>query len=252
LPRSSLFASRLALTLAACGSILSASPQSRAQSGSANDNPPPAKVGKLARATKNTQSDEARGKAIAQRVQRYYGKRKDFQATFAQRYTYAALGRVDEKTGVVQVKKPGLLRWEYAGKDKKLLVLDGKAFWQWSPEDNQVQVKRDVRGEQLSSAFTFLWGKGNLLGEFAPKAVPLPEGLPTGDAVELEPKKPGGNVQKIIFSVDATGRVLASVVTDGSGNENRLIFSDAKIDQKLPDSIFQFTPPAGANVQELP
>jgi outer membrane lipoprotein carrier protein len=244
--------SRLALTLAAGGSIFCASPQSRAQSGSANDSPPPAKVGQLANAAKTSRGDEARGRAIAERVQRYYGKRKDFQATFTQRYTYAALGRVEEKTGVVQVKKPGLLRWEYAGKDKKLLVLDGKAFWQWSPEDNQVTVKRDVRGEQLSSAFTFLWGKGDLLAEFSPKAVALPEGLPPGDAVELDPKKPGGNVQRIVFSVDAEGRVLASVVTDGSGNENRLVFEGAKIDQNLPDSTFQFAPPAGANVQELP
>jgi len=196
--------------------------------------------------------EAAEGRKIALRVQRFYGKRRDFQAAFAQRYTYAALGRAEEKSGVVQVKRPGLLRWEYAAPDKRLLVLDGKAFWQWSPDDNQVSVKRDVRGEQLSSAFTFLWGKGDLLGEFVPRALALPAGLPQGDAVLLLPKQSGGSVQQIIFSVDKQGRVLASVVTDAQGNENRLIFSDAKIDQKLPDTTFQFTPPAGANVEELP
>ena len=194
---------------------------------------------------------DAAGRKIAARVQKYYGKRSDFSATFHQRYTYAALGRVEEKSGAVQVKRPGLLRWEYA-EDKKLMILDGKAFWQWVPEDNQAMVKRDVHGDELSSAFTFLWGKGDLLNEFDARAVPPPEGFPKGDAVELTPKKPGASVQKVIFSVDPQGRVLASQVTDAQGNENRIVFSEAKIDQKLPDSLFQFTPPAGASVQELP
>ncbi len=194
---------------------------------------------------------DAAGRKIAERVQRYYGKRRDFSASFHQRYSYAALARVEEKSGTVQVKRPGLLRWEYA-EDKKLMILDGKAFWQWVPEDNQAMVKRDVHGDELSSAFTFLWGKGDLLGEFNAHAATPPEGFPKGDVVELTPKKAGASVQKVLFSVDAQGRVLASQVTDAQGNENRIVFSEAKIDQKLPDSLFQFTPPAGASVQELP
>jgi len=39
-------------------------------------------------------------------------------------------------------------------------------------------VKRDFGGDQLSSAFTFLWGKGDLLKEFSPRTVPAPAGLP--------------------------------------------------------------------------
>ena len=192
------------------------------------------------------------GRALALKVQRYYGRTKDFSAAFAQRYSYPALERVDEKTGLVQVKKPGLVRWEYLTPEKKLLLLDGAAFWQWVPEDNQVTVKRSLSGNELSSAFTFLWGKGDLLAEFSPRTIALPAGLPKGKALELLPKKPGGSVQKLIFAVDAKGQVLASVVTDAQGNENRLIFSDAKVDQKLADAGFKFEIPKGASVQELP
>ncbi len=193
-----------------------------------------------------------RGRLLAGRVQKYYGRSKDFSAAFAQRYSYLALGRVDEKTGLVQVKKPGLVRWEYQTPESKLLVLDGSAFWQWAPEDNQVVVKRNVQATELSSAFTFLWGKGDLLAEFSPKAIALPDGMPKGEALELLPKKPGGSVQKLVFSVDAKGQVVASQVTDAQGNENRLVFSEAKVDQKLPDGLFKFEVPKGASVQELP
>ena len=214
---------------------------------------PKAKAAKASKAKAAAEAPEVKqGRLLAERVQRYYGRTKDFSASFAQRYSYLALGRVDEKTGTVQVKKPGLVRWEYKTPENKLLVLDGSAFWQWAPEDNQVVVKRHVQATELSSAFTFLWGKGDLLAEFSPKAIALPAGMPAGEALELLPKKPGGSVQKLVFSVDAHGQVIASQVTDGQGNENRLLFSEAKVDQKLPDALFKFEVPKGAAVQELP
>ena len=206
-------------------------------------------------ASKTAEPPEVKqGRLLAERVQKYYGRTKDFSASFAQRYSYLALGRVDEKTGTVQVKKPGLVRWEYQTPESKLLVLDGNAFWQWAPEDNQATVKRNVQATELSSAFTFLWGKGDLLAEFSPKAIALPEGMAgsKGDGLELLPKKPGGSVQKLIFCVDARGQVVASQVTDGQGNENRLLFTFAKVDQKLPDALFKFEVPKGAALQELP
>ena len=214
---------------------------------------PAAKDSGSAKAAPVAEAPEVKqGRLLAGRVQKYYGRSKDFSAAFAQRYSYLALGRVDEKTGLVQVKKPGLVRWEYKTPESKLLVLDGSAFWQWAPEDNQVVVKRNVQATELSSAFTFLWGKGDLLSEFSPKAIALPEGMPKGEALELLPKKPGGSVQKLVFSVDAKGQVVASQVTDAQGNENRLVFSEAKVDQKLPDALFKFEVPKGASVQELP
>jgi outer membrane lipoprotein carrier protein len=191
------------------------------------------------------------GRAIARRVQAFYAQTKDFSATFRQHYTYVAIGRVEDSEGVVQVKKPGLVRWDYAKPDKRTLYIEGKTLWIWRPEDQEAQVKRDFGGDQLSSAFTFLWGKGSLLKEFSPKAVPTPQGLPPGDALELTPLKPAPGVQKLLFVVGKDGQVLASVVTNPQGDVNQITFGDAKVDQGLPDSLFHFAPPKGAYVQEF-
>lgn len=193
-----------------------------------------------------------RAHRLAERVQRYYGRSHDFSASFAQRYSYLALGRVEERTGSVQVKKPGLVRWEYQTPEKKLLLLDGKAFWQWVPEDNQVTVKRRVEESELSAAFTFLWGKGDLLQEFTPQLGEAQEGLPQGEVLLLAPRKQGGSVQRLVLVVDPKGQVLASQVTDAQGNENRLLFSGAQLDRGLPDTLFVFEVPKGASLQELP
>ena len=191
------------------------------------------------------------GRAIARRVQAFYAQTKDFSAGFRQHYTYVAIGRVEESEGVVQVKKPGRVRWDYAKPDRRTLYIEDRTLWIWRPDDQEVQVKRDFGGEQLSSAFTFLWGKGNLLKDFSPRAVPAPEGLPKGDALELTPIKAMPGIEKLLFVVARDGQVLASVVTNSQGDINQIVFTDAKIDQGLSDSLFHFAPPKGAYVQEL-
>ena len=191
------------------------------------------------------------GRAIARRVQAFYAQTKDFSAGFRQHYTYVAIGRVEESEGVVQVKKPGRVRWDYAKPDRRTLYIEDRTLWIWRPDEQEVQVKRDFGGEQLSSAFTFLWGKGNLLKDFSPRAVPAPEGLPKGDALELTPIKAMPGIEKLLFVVAKDGQVLASVVTNPQGDINQIVFTGAKIDQGLSDSLFHFAPPKDAYVQEL-
>lgn len=192
------------------------------------------------------------GKALAQRVQAFYAHTKDFSAHFDQHYTYVAMGRTEDSQGTVAVKKPGAVRWDYEKPDKRTIYVEGKTLWIWRPDDKEAQVKRDFVGDQLSSAFTFLWGRGDLLKEFAPKVLPeKPKGLPDGDVLELTPLKPVAGVEKLLFVVGKDGQVLASVVTNPQGDVNQIVFSDAKIDQRLPDSLFHFQPPKGAYIQEF-
>ena len=190
-------------------------------------------------------------RALAQRIQRFYAHSKDFSARFAQHYTYLAMGRVEDSAGTVQVKKPGAVRWDYEKPDRRTMFVEGKTLWIWHPAEQEAQVRRNFGGDQLSSAFTFLWGEGDLLKEFSPRAGALPRGLPAGDALELTPVKPVAGVAKLLFVVGKDGQVLASVVTNPQGDTNQIVFSEAKVDQGLPDSLFHFEPPRGAYVQEL-
>lgn len=188
---------------------------------------------------------------LALRVQSFYAHTRDFEARFQQRYTYAAMGRTEESQGTVQVKKPGLVRWDYEKPEQKTLYLENRTLWIWHPEDREAQVKRRFGGAELSSAFTFLWGKGDLLKEFAPSAAPRPAGLPEGEALQLVPRKPVPGVDKLLFVVGRDGQVLASVVTNPQGDVNQIVFSAVRVNQGLDAKRFHFEPPQGAYVQEL-
>jgi len=187
--------------------------------------------------------------AIAQRVQRHYERIQDFSARFAQTSTYPTFGNVKNATGKVFLKKPVLLRWQYD--DGRLIVIDGKELWNWNPEDKEAQVKRGFGADQVPSEFAFLFGKGKLLDRFTVRSVARPGDLPPGEAIELVPRKPSADVQKLLFVVDKRGQVLASVLTNGQGDVNQLVFSEAKVSSGLPDSLFRFVPPKDAHVQVM-
>ena len=183
------------------------------------------------------------GAALARRVHVFYARAKDFTAHFEQDYTYVAMGRTEKSEGTVQVKKPGFVRWDYERPDKRVIYVENKTLWIFRPDDNEVQVKRDFGGDQLSSAFTFLWGKGDLLKEFKAEK--------NGDDLVLTPLKPIPGVSKLVFTVSKEGAVTKSVVTNPQGDVNQFTFSDVKLNQGIPDSAFHFEPPKGAYVQEF-
>jgi len=189
------------------------------------------------------------GAVVARRVQRHYERIHDFTASFAQTSTYPTFGNVKNAAGKLFLKKPALLRWQY--EDGRLILIDGKELWNWNPEDKEAQVKRGFGVDKVPPEFAFLFGKGKLLDRFAVRAIQKPEGLPDGDAIELTPHQPSADVQKLVFVVDPQGQVLATVLTNGQGDTNQLVFSEVKVNSGLPDSLFRFVPPKDAHVQVL-
>jgi len=196
-----------------------------------------------------TPKRDAKAKAAALRVQRFYEHAKNFTAHFAQTSTYPTFGNVKQASGKVFLAKPDRLRWEYD--DGRLIVLDGKALWNWNAEDKEATVHRGFGAAQVPAEFAFLFGKGTLLDRFSVREVPAAEGLPQGETLELLPRKPSADVRKLVLVAAPDGQVKASVVTNSQGDVNQLVFSDVKVDGPLADSIFRFEPPPGAHVTEL-
>ena len=192
---------------------------------------------------------DAKAKAAALRVQRFYEHARNFSARFAQTSTYPTFGNVKQARGKVYLAKPDRLRWEYD--DGRLIVLDGKALWNWNAEDKEATVHRGFGASQVPAEFAFLFGKGTLLDRFSVRETQAAPGLPEGDTLDLVPRKPSPDVQKLVLVAAPDGQVKASVVTNSQGDTNQLVFTEVKVDGPLPDSIFRFEPPKGAHVTEL-
>lgn len=190
--------------------------------------------------------------ALLRKVQRFYDRMQDFEAEFIQTYTRKALSRTIESSGVLTLKKGGKVHWQYARPAEKLFVANGETLWIYEPEVQQVIVDRSFSTEKLGGSLAFLWGAGSLRDSFEVKRVAAEaHGFEAGAAVlELVPKR-DRTYRKLLVRIDPkSGRVEESVVHETAGNTNRFLFRDPKVNQDVPDTKFEFVPPAGVDVVE--
>jgi outer membrane lipoprotein carrier protein len=188
-------------------------------------------------------------KAVVAEVQKRYDAAADFRARFTQTLTSAALGRKTNSAGEVMFKKPGRMRWDYEKPEKSSYVTDGGTLWLYEPDDKQA-FKQKLESSQLPAALSFLTGKGKLATEFdIASAGKTPYGGPGDYVLSLSPKAPQAQVKTILFVVDPrTFDLRESMITDAQGYTTDLVFADIRVNTRVPEALFHFTPPAGTRV----
>jgi len=183
--------------------------------------------------------------ALARKVQGYYERTKDLEASFTQTYTYSGFGRRQTSSGVLRVKKPGMMRWDYEKPASKVVAVKGSRLVQWEPEENQAWVDEKFDASAMSAAVTFLLGQGDLVREFD-------LAVDGSGALLLTPKEADPRVQSIALTVGPEGEVTATRVVDGSGNVNELRFSGVKRNQGLADAVFEVKLPKDVHLLAPP
>jgi outer membrane lipoprotein carrier protein len=187
--------------------------------------------------------------AVVERVQKRYDAASDFRAHFSQTLTNPTFKRKSSLSGEVLLKKPGKMRWNYQTPDVKMYLADGAVLWLYEPEDKQA-FKQELKSSQLPAALAFLTGKGKL-GEQFEIALSTAAGVGTARdyVLSLRPRLAQPQVKELTFVVDPeTFLVRESVLVDGQGNVNDMLFSDIKVGTGLPDSTFRWSPPSGVRV----
>jgi outer membrane lipoprotein carrier protein len=183
--------------------------------------------------------------ALARKVQGFYESTRDLRARFVQTYTYAALGRRQVSRGVLEVKKPGKMRWDYESPSPKTIAVNGSRLVQYEPEANQAYVDEHFDATAMSAAVTFLLGKGSLEKEFR---------LSTGEGgtLVLRPRNPDPRVESVTLTVGPDGEVTRTRVLDGQGNVNDVAFEDIRRNGGIADSRFTIDLPADVRRLTMP
>ena len=189
-------------------------------------------------------SDDALARDVVRSIEQHHAQTSDLVARFTQSYRSGMLGREITERGVLQVKRPGRMRWEYKDPEAKLFVTDGRTFYFYVPADKQVIVsEQDARH---SLAARLLSGRGGLLDEFvASLETPEEEGVLR---LKLVPKQPQADVERATVDVEPRGRIRAILLEDVQGNRTRFRFEAVRENTGLSDQLFHFELPRGVEV----
>ena len=166
------------------------------------------------------------------------------QADFTQRVLSAEGRRIQSASGVMQFVRPGKFRWEYRKPYEQLIVGDGRKFWLYDPDLQQVTVKK-LDAALGSSPAALLSGSNGIEHGFKLKNLGEHAGL---DWLEAVPRNRDTTFKSIRMAFDAHDELAVMELRDNFGQDTVLRFSDMKRNPKLAPSLFRFKPPKGADV----
>jgi len=181
---------------------------------------------------------------LAKRVDDHYNHLQSLKASFTEQYD--GLGMHRSESGVMLLRKPGRMRWDYASTAGKVFVLDGKFGWFYAPGASQVQRIPASQLDDLRSPLRFLLGHTKIESELvgltvAPAAAGSFQlsGVPRG----LEKR-----VSKLSLTVKPDGAIQNIEIEEIDGAQTTFDFKDEQANPAIPESAFHFAPPTGIPV----
>ena len=188
------------------------------------------------------------------RTQERYKKTQDIKAQFIQEVTIKSVNKTEREEGVVYVKNPRRMLWVYSKPKAKKLIINPKKAWLYIPEDRAAYVQDTENIYRSKLAVKFLSGIGKLSEDFH-------VGFSKPDTVDrngdylltLVPKVSDTGVDKLYLTIDKEDfQIIQCSFADLYGNITRIRLADIRINNNLDDKLFNFKPPSGVEVFNMP
>ena len=166
------------------------------------------------------------------------------QANFSQELLDKNGKRIQLVTGIMQFERPGKFRWEYQKPYEQIIVGDGKKFWLYDVDLNQVTVKK-LDAALGNSPAALLSGSNEIERGFTLSDLGMKDDL---DWLQAVPKKSETSFTKILMAFNSKSELVVMELHDSFGHRTVLRFSELKNNPSLSSQQFKFIPPQGADV----
>ncbi|MGH8672444.1 MAG: outer membrane lipoprotein chaperone LolA [Burkholderiales bacterium] len=150
---------------------------------------------------------------------------------------------VQELSGTMQFVRPGKFRWTYQNPYQQLIIGDGVKLWVYDTDLAQVTVK-SLDSAVGSSPAALLAGERDIETDFELKDLGSADGLEWLEAVPIDKESTFERVR-----IGFRGNVIEIMeLRDLFSQTTQIRFSDVQRNPALAAELFEFTPPAGADV----
>lgn len=175
------------------------------------------------------------------RVKALYSRHCCFQAAFNQLTVNVAMDLKDRFTGMMYVKRPGLIALEVEEPEKQQVVIRGHSYTVYFPEDGNA-VKGEVPADiNIEHFFGFFADVGNMDRTFS---ITFPNKVYSKEDnmvfLELRNRKNPRSTYRIVLGIDLKKfTIRRAIIYDALGNYNRFDLSQISLLDSLPDSRFE-------------
>jgi outer membrane lipoprotein carrier protein len=195
----------------------------------------------------NTVIGQTDVRSIAQEVDSHYNHLHTMQAQFVESYRGGGVSR--EESGMLWLKRPRKMRWEYHQPREKLFVSDGKNAWFYIPGEPEVRKSPIKNLEDLRSPLAYMLGQTRLEKEFdALSLAPDVRPIHPGDISLRGIPKAMPQVSQIVLEITPAREIARIVVDEIDGSTTEYRFSEHKENLQIDDQRFRFAPPAGTEI----
>lgn len=192
---------------------------------------------------------------IISEIQQTYDQTGDITAAFTQESFVTSMNKTITEKGIVYLKKPARMLWDYSVPSRKKLIVNPDRAWLYVPDDNIVYVQDARRVLTSKITMRFLTGIGKFREDFTISLADKPENNADKASYELilKPKDYEEGIKSLTLTVSTTSNYITGCrFTDLYDNVTGLILSDIRTDTNPPDALFTFSPPEGVEVYEVP
>ncbi|HLJ86870.1 MAG TPA: outer membrane lipoprotein carrier protein LolA [Candidatus Angelobacter sp.] len=188
--------------------------------------------------------------ALASAVDERYDHLKTFQADFKETYHSAGIAR--SESGVLWLKKPGKMRWEYRQPREKLFISDSHTAFFYVSGERQARRTPIKNLDDVRSPLRYLLGKTKLEKEleglsFAADVTPL---RPGNVVLRGQPRGMKERISEVLLDVSPKHQIERIVIEEVGGASTDFQFSNLQEDVSVQESLFHFSPPPGVGIIE--
>ncbi len=177
-------------------------------------------------------------------LKKFIAETSTVSANFSQTLYDKSRRTIQDSKGSMQFERPEKFRWSYAKPYEQIIVGNGKEVWFYDHDLNQATV-RPFNLAIGSSPAALLAGNSDLEENFVLTELGLQEGM---EWLEAVPKNKETMFEFIQMAFSPQGTLKLMALRDSLGQTTLLTFSELEKNPQLSESLFNFTPPASADV----
>jgi len=167
----------------------------------------------------------------------------NFSASFSQTQFDADQKLMQSSSGSIQVQRPDKFRLQYLKPYRQLYLADGAKLWSYDEDLEQIIVKPQV--EVLANSPAMILSNVKILRDHYQVSH---QGQEQGmDWYRLRPLRDDGGFESVFLAFKNNSLKVMEML-DSFGQTTRLEFTGMKVNTRLADTTFRFTPPKGVDI----